>query len=77
MAQTPLTTKEAAALREYLGPAMRRLARINERLQARGYSPADELWQAGQAAYNAVHAFNVKAHYASCAGGVGVPRKEE
>jgi hypothetical protein len=71
MAQQPLSTKEAAALREYLAPIMRRLARVNERLQARGYTPNDELWRAGQAAYNAVHAFNVQAHYASCQGGVG------
>jgi hypothetical protein len=71
MAQQPLTTKEAAALHDYLGPVMRRLRRINDRLQARGYVPTDELWRAGQDAYNKVHALSVLTHYASCEGGVG------
>lgn len=54
MTSDDLTPQQAATLAAWLSPATMKLATLNQRLQARGFPPADPLYQRAAAAYEAV-----------------------
>lgn len=72
-----LDPEHARQVRETLGPMLRYLNRLKERLLAVGFPPADPLTQLATNAYNALHALNVELHYQSCRSGVGRPPRED
>ena len=67
-----ITHEQAGKLWELLGPSMRLLRTVFERLEARGYRPGDKLYDAAREAWEAVHTLSIRAHYLSCESGVGV-----
>jgi hypothetical protein len=66
----PPTPQQFGELSQQLGPMLRKLARLRQRLEARGYLPGDRYYDAVVKAWDAMHALCVKTHYASCDGGV-------
>ena len=71
-----MSREEAKALRIALGPRMRWLFRLCERIDQLGIDPSDPIRLAAYEAYNALHALAVRAHYGSCDGGVGMSPRE-
>ena len=64
-----LAPEHAAAIQEPLGRQPAYLGRMRTRLKKRGFTPADRLYQRGQAAWDAAQALSVEVHYLSCAPG--------
>ena len=62
-----------AHVRQRLCRTLAYLARLRQRLEARGFSQSDPLLREVIAAYNALHALCVDLHYQSCRSGVGQP----
>lgn len=56
-----------------MGPPMRWMKRICDRMDKLGISPTDDIYVAAQNAYNALHSLGVRSHYRSCESGVGEP----
>lgn len=71
-----MSREEAKALRNALRPRIRWLLRLCERIDRLGTDPSDPIRLAAYEAYNALHLLAVRAHYGSCASGVGMPPRE-
>ena len=71
--ETPrrISREEAKALWNAIGPHMRWLKRLCDRMDQLGINSADPIYLAAYAAYNAAHSLAILSHYRSCEGGVG------
>lgn len=72
-----LQHEDADWLRRRIAPMLRFIGRVRVRLERRGYTPQHSLYRAINAAYDAMQALHVAAHYESCEGGVGRPSDAE
>ena len=68
-----LTREQAEWLCNQVIPMMRRVGRMRERLERRGYGRDHKLYRAVSECYDALHGLRVTAHYESCGHGVGMP----
>jgi hypothetical protein len=58
-------------INEAVGPMLRYLGLLRERMEKTGFLPDDKLFQIVSKAYDTVYCLSVEAHYLSCDGGVG------
>lgn len=61
-----LTPEHAAAIIEPIRRQLAYLSRLRTRLERRGFTPADTLYQRVHAAWSAAHALHVEVHYQMC-----------
>lgn len=64
-----LDPEHLAAIQAPIARQLRYLGRLRTRLEKRGFTPADVLWQRVHAAWVAAQALSVEVHYLSCAPG--------
>lgn len=72
----PVSREEAKALWNALGPRMRWLNRLCDRMDQLGIDPSDPIRLAAYEAYDAMHSLAIHSHYGSCDGGVGMAPRE-
>jgi hypothetical protein len=75
--KTRLTTSQARAFCQQIGPIAGYLSRCTQRLDTRGFDPNCEFYTAVAYAYDAVHKLLITLHYDSIGHGVGRPPSEE
>jgi hypothetical protein len=68
-----LTSEQAAALGEKIGPMLNYLGRLREWMTKVGFPMADPLYQTVRKAEVALQGLTTELHYLSCASGVGKP----
>jgi hypothetical protein len=71
MERHDLTKSQAQAIHDAIGPTLGYLFRLRQRMDKRGFSPSDPLYQLVVNAYDALHPLTVELHYLSCKEGVG------
>lgn len=78
MTSDDLTREQATELRETLGSYMRYLARLQRRMEKRGFPPKDRVYQLVCEAHDKLFGICVHLHYISCESGVGKePKKKD
>jgi hypothetical protein len=70
MNSTTISPEHAKRVRAALGPSLRYLSKLRERMVAVGFLPADPLFAATVKAHDALQAASMAWHYASCPGGI-------
>jgi hypothetical protein len=62
---------QAKKIKQAVGPMLRYLELLRERMQQTGFVPTDKFFQLVSKAYDAGYHLSVEAHYLGCEGGVG------
>jgi hypothetical protein len=70
MRSADITTEQSQRLMKQIATHLRYLNRIVERMNRRGFSPTDELYQSAKRSRAALQDLHVAAHYAGCKSGV-------
>jgi hypothetical protein len=71
-----LTTAQARAFHERIGPMTNFLFRCRQRLATLGFDPKSKLYQSVEDAYDALRSLHIELHHQSVKRGVGRPEKE-
>ena len=71
MESRDLPPELAAALQRAVRRRLAWFGRLRRRMELRGFPPTDPLYISVSKCYDAVQELHVRAHYASCRGGVG------
>jgi phage anti-repressor protein len=62
---------QAEKIKQAVGPMLRYLTLLRERMEKTGFGQADKFFQLVSQAHDAVYRLSVAAHYLSCERGVG------
>jgi hypothetical protein len=71
MDSTTLSRSQAARLWEQVGRRLRYVGALRRRMELVGFPPDDPMYRATAKAFDGLQELSVRAHYASCASGVG------
>jgi hypothetical protein len=62
---------QAEKIKEAVGPMLRYLTHLRERMEQTGFPQTDRFMQTVHRAWEGVYSLSVAVHYLSCEGGVG------
>lgn len=65
------TWEQLDSIRDRVRPMLGYFSRLENRMEAKGFTPDDRLFQRVLAAQDDLHRVTIKLHYRACDGGVG------